>query len=325
MAQTNDTLFFIPDHTLDSFADGVFGKLMPRFSDRTEPFDAVLLDMFHLPLMRSGQLLFAFDGQLQLLGQDGAQIVQKGAVDGGFVRDLPKGPVKKALKGLDDLRALMPICRMQCSFSQMTLVDGEGKIHIRVSFVEMRMVGGARGLIAFLRPLRGYDKAYAMLRDHFAELGGGESSLREFLSGLCLSFPAGVAKPDIVIGQDEPAFQVASDIMAAYLPAARVNEKGIVNDIDTEFLHDYRIALRKIRSVLSLFKGVYSDEQTADLKARFAALMAKTGTLRDLDVYLLEKKKFYDLVPRALHGGLKELFVMFRRDRKKPPSSLLII
>ena len=317
MAETDDHLLLIPNRSLDCLIDVDFGKLRPVLSEQTDPVDATLLDMFPLPLTRSGRLLLASEGRLQLFDKDGALITQKGSADGGFVRDLRKGPVRTALKGLPRLRALMPICRLQCCFSQMALVDDEGKIHIKVQFIETRMVGGANGLIAFLRPVRGYEKALVRLHDKLIDLGGGEEGLETFLSGLCMGFPTGVLKPEITIGEDEPAFDVATDIMAAYLPAARVNEKGIVNDIDTEFLHDYRIALRKIRSVISLFKGVYSEQQTQDLKRRFSALMAKTGTLRDLDVYLLEKQDFFALIPEALHGGLKEMFALFLRDREE--------
>ena len=323
MAQIDDSLIFIPNRSLDCLAGEDFGKLKPVCSDQTDLADAVLLDMFHLPLLRSGQFLFASHGRLELLGSDGEPISQKGPAEGGFLRDLPKGRVRKALKGqkrlkgLADLRALTPICRLQICSARMALVDAEGKIHIRINFVETRMIGGAIGLIAFLRPVRGYGKALDLVREALFRMGGGEADLRGYFSGLCLSFPSAVFKPEITLGQDEPAFDVATDIIAAYLPAARVHEKGIVNDIDSEFLHDYRIALRKIRSVLSLFRGVYSDAQTRDLKKRFSRLMAKTGKLRDLDVYLMEKQCFFDLVPAPLHEGLNEMFSLFAREREE--------
>jgi CHAD domain-containing protein len=87
-------------------------------------------------------------------------------------------------------------------------------------------------------------------------------------------------------------------------------------------LHDYRIALRKIRSVLSLFKGVYAEDQTLQLKARFSALMSSTGRLRDLDVYLLERGDFYALVPDSLHDGLDRMFAMFAEERQQALKSL---
>jgi len=67
---------------------------------------------------------------------------------------------------------------------------------------------------------------------------------------------------------------------------ARQNEDGIKADYDTEFLHDYRVSLRKVRSVLSLFKG-----ENIALKQAFSDIMKGTNQLRDLDVYLLDKQE----------------------------------
>lgn len=316
MAEIEDPLVVIANRSLECLAGLDCGRLKPVLSDHTELVDAALLDMFHQPLISSGRMLIGTEGRLLLLDRNGVQKEQKGPVEGGPVRDLPKGDVRKALKDLSDLRALMPLCRFRFRSVRMALVDDDGKIHLKVRFLEVQMVGGEIGLIAFLRPVRGYDRALEMMRESLHALGGSHD-LVGFLSGVCLSFPVGVIKPAIVIGDEESAFAVATDIMAAYLPAARVNEKGIVNDLDTEFLHDYRIALRKIRSVLSLFKGVYADEVTVDLKRRFSRLMAKTGKLRDLDVYLLEKQKFFDLIPAPLHDGLEQMFALFLRDREE--------
>ncbi len=98
---------------------------------------------------------------------------------------------------------------------------------------------------------------------------------------------------------------------------ARENEAGVIADHDTEFLHDYRVALRKVRSVLSLFKGVYPEEQTADFKRKASELMSPTGRLRDLDVYLLAKDEYFAMVPSSLHEGLEQMFKMFRKDRRR--------
>ncbi|WP_416173464.1 CHAD domain-containing protein [Cypionkella sp.] len=89
----------------------------------------------------------------------------------------------------------------------------------------------------------------------------------------------------------------------------------MIGDLDTEFVHDYRVVLRKIRSVLSLFKGVYTKQLTDELKAKFSEMMEPTGRLRDLDVYLLEKQKFYDLLPQSQHSGLALMFKLFAEQR----------
>ena len=105
-------------------------------------------------------------------------------------------------------------------------------------------------------------------------------------------------------------------IITTFIQTARHNEKGVVADYDTEFLHDYRVSLRKVRSVLSLFKGVYSLEDTVHLMKDFSSLMQKTNGLRDLDVYLLNKQKYFRLVPTDTHEGLEILFEYFLGKRK---------
>ena len=88
-------------------------------------------------------------------------------------------------------------------------------------------------------------------------------------------------------------------------------------DYDTEFLHDYRVSLRKVRSVLSLFKGIFSPEDIARLKQDFAFLMQETNTLRDLDVYLLNKEQYFEMIPTGSHEGLAILFDYFVGEREK--------
>ncbi|MBV5350427.1 CHAD domain-containing protein, partial [bacterium] len=63
--------------------------------------------------------------------------------------------------------------------------------------------------------------------------------------------------PDFGLEMTTPAREATGRIVRAMLELIAANFAGIVNDLDTEFLHDYRICLRKIRSLLSLVKGVY--------------------------------------------------------------------
>ena len=125
------------------------------------------------------------------------------------------------------------------------------------------------------------------------------------------------AKPPVKLKSDAPVKESAQLIVSAFIKTARRNEKGLIADYDTEFLHDYRVSLRKVRSVLSLFKGVYSQEDTVQLKVDFATLMQKTNTLRDLDVYLLNKEHYFSMVPSDTHEGLEILFNYFATTRKK--------
>ena len=114
-----------------------------------------------------------------------------------------------------------------------------------------------------------------------------------------------------------PPARPLAGLSTGMLAIARENEAGIVDDIDTEFLHDYRICVRKIRSVLSLIKGIYPEEKTEELKAAFAQFCEVTNRLRDLDVYLLARKEYTAMLPAAFRPALEEMFQDFAKERRR--------
>jgi len=258
----------------------------------------------------------------ELLAPDGHVLCQPSKRKGAFVADFPDGPVKRGLADLSPLRSLLPVGSGRMRRGQLVVLDDDQKTHCRAHLRILTDTGSEGAAIVTLQGLRGYDDSLAVLRTHIEAFGATVPGQ----GGLCaVLFPgqnAYDAKPGIAIAPDDTAFEAATDIIASYIPVARANEAGIIADHDTEFLHDYRIALRKIRSILSQFKGVYADKQTAELKARFSALMAPTGRLRDLDVYLLEKQNFADFLPATLQGGLDSMFTLFAQERRAEQAGL---
>ena len=295
---------------LKAIAEGPVGKLRPvlTFNERPEP--CAILETFDQSLRRSGRLLLETGGLLELLTADGETLSQSAQRSGSFVADLLDGAVKRNLEDVSSLRSMRPFVSGTLRSGTLALLDGEHKTHCRASLRVVSVGDHIRAAIVTLQGLRGYDKSLVALRNHIKHCGGETLSPSKFYDDLCPGYSAYDPKPEVIIDPDDTAFTAASDIVAAYIPVARANETGIIEDQDTEFLHDYRVALRKIRSVLDLFKGVYRDDQTRDLKARFAALMRPTGRVRDLDVYLLGRQHFQDLLPKSLHGGLDSLFEM---------------
>lgn len=114
---------------------------------------------------------------------------------------------------------------------------------------------------------------------------------------------------------DEPARAAVSRVVERMLEIARGNEPGIIADTDPEFLHEYRIRLRTVRSVLTQLRGVYPAEPIRAEAAEMAAFARATGRLRDLDVHLLAHDEYEDLLPETLRDGLREMFADFERMR----------
>jgi len=81
-----------------------------------------------------------------------------------------------------------------------------------------------------------------------------------------------------------------------------------MEDVDSEFLHDFRVAVRRTRSLVSQLKKYLPAEQMLFFQQEFKWLGQITGPVRDLDVYLMTREEYKAMLPEQLHDGLKDFF-----------------
>lgn len=307
--------YYLPAKALVTLGKSSIGKLKPVLTLEDEVMPVTVLDCFDQSVRQSGRLLLETGPTFELLTADGQIILQSSARTGQFVADFRDGPVKLALADISPLRSLLPIGSGTLRRRVLAIVDSDQKIRCRARLLLFTGSEG-KGAIVVALQAGGHDTACADLRQHFEAWGRTSTGFAKLCAKVFPQHNVYTAKPEVRIGRDDTAFAAATDIISSHIPVARANEAGIIADYDTEFLHDYRITLRKIRSVLSLFKGVYAEKQVIAFKRRFSDLMAPTGRVRDLDVYLLERQRYYDLLPKTLHGGLDRMFILFTDERK---------
>ncbi|MGH7884658.1 MAG: CHAD domain-containing protein, partial [Thermodesulfobacteriota bacterium] len=121
---------------------------------------------------------------------------------------------------------------------------------------------------------------------------------------------------------DMSAAEAVKIIFSNLLETIKQNENGIKKDIDTEFLHDFRVAVRRTRSAFSQIKGVFPERDVERLKKKFSIIGKKTNRLRDLDVYLLEKNKYMEMLSEYLGAGLVPIFKKLATERKTEQNKL---
>ena len=61
----------------------------------------------------------------------------------------------------------------------------------------------------------------------------------------------------------------ARQIHSALLDIMVANEPGMRADLDTEFLHDYRVSLRRTRSLLGQIKNVFPEDAVTHFRTEF--------------------------------------------------------
>jgi len=280
------------------------------------PVDCSILDTFDNEIRLSKRILLLTGQDLLLINlADGRIVEQQPGSTWSFLSELEDGPVARLLKGVSRIRAFMVVSRLKIRRDMGLILDDEGKTRARlhtVSFFRKK-----RSLqLGITQSLRGYERAHADLKSCLMKMGADlRRDVGEMYSRLGIKSENYSAKPDIFLASEDPIKESATTIIRTYINVARKNETGVVADYDTEFLHDYRVSFRKVRSILSLFKGVYGAEQTAQLKQEFAELMKQTNRLRDLDVYLLGRDDYFQMVPESSHGGLRILFDAISKER----------
>src|SRR5262249_15023083 len=96
-----------------------------------------------------------------------------------------------------------------------------------------------------------------------------------------------LSSPSVDLARTVRAAVGARRIHAALLDILVVNEPGVRSDLDTEFLHDFRVAVRRTRSLLGQIKHVFPADAVQHFAAEFSWIGRLTGPPRDMDVLML--------------------------------------
>ncbi len=103
------------------------------------------------------------------------------------------------------------------------------------------------------------------------------------------------------------------EIMYSCLAHWKEAETVVLNSHDTEGVHQLRVALRRMHSVLRLFKPLVHDQQVDYIQGELKWLISAAGLARDLDVFLDEL-----LAPITTHfKGDNGLFDLRRQIERK--------
>ena len=114
-------------------------------------------------------------------------------------------------------------------------------------------------------------------------------------------------------------------ILKSQLDILRYNEKGVIGDIDSECLHDFRVAMRKMRVALSELKEVFPEDKIAPFMHKFDELGTITNQLRDYDVFMEKKEHLLKILSQGMRPALLNFFKTCQQRRRRQYLSLVAI
>ncbi|MFC7048456.1 CHAD domain-containing protein [Emcibacter nanhaiensis] len=233
-----------------------------------------------------------------------------------FAWDFPASPIQKRLAKILAMRRLLPVLKLTTQRLEYYALDSEEKKTATLYLDQNQITcpNGAADTVSEwslqLLPVKGYEKEAGKIARRLQQIGFGRRKhpyLHETLQRFGVTPGTYSSKLNIKLDSSAPAAKATTAILKTLFATMQENEAGTIADLDSEFLHDYRVAVRRTRSALSQIKGVFGEAETNRWKEQFAWLGQITGPTRDLDVYLLKFENYRGLLPEEYRGSLEDL------------------
>lgn len=225
-----------------------------------------------------------------------------------FSHQIPSEEIRGIIEPLLDCRALLAVCNLDYETYNLNILNNDEKIILRLIIEEHELFDNR----VILLPIKGYDKA----TEHMVELFTTDFGLTPTHKPLLLTaLLMQGRKPNdysskltVKLDPDMRADIATKYIYSHLLKAIKDNEQGTIANTDSEFLHDFRVAVRRTRAGLNQLKNLLPKSTSLYYAEFFSWLGQITVTTRDLDVYLLNFATYKNSLPESMRDDLQPLY-----------------
>jgi CHAD domain-containing protein len=249
-----------------------------------------------------------------------------------FAQDIKDGPLRERLSKLLEMRAVMPVARVRSRLLPVNVLDEEGKTVVRLRVEESTAVVAGNGTTPLPPRLhvigvRGYDDELEELRTLLGTRLGLVAAHRPVQDDAVAASggtPGGTSsKLRVKLRPEQRADAAAVVVLTHLLATIEANLPGTLADVDTEFLHDLRVAVRRSRALQRELAGVFEPGRLGDFRKGFKELQVVTGPTRDLDVQLLEFDELTGDLPPAIAPDVAPLLALLQRRREEARAQMV--
>ena len=323
----NHLKFSLPDGYNQQQLIGALADHYAIKKEQTVLMSMAIYDTFDWRLFNKSLVLYTSENKLFLRNLFKNTIIHSAAMTlpPVFIWDFPDSKLKEHLSTVLKMRALLKLTELHSRSTIHRILNQDEKTVARLVSEEFRSARGKNAPVLatylWLQPVKGYTKDCQHLIKRLEETG---FSARKKEDIYFKAIEAAGKNPDSYSSklkiQLDPAMRSdeATKIILRYLlQIMKINEANLEKDLDTEFLHDFRVAVRRTRSALGQMKSVFPQKPTGRFKKDFSFVGQLSNQLRDLDVYLLKADAFKAMLPPALRDDIDPLFDYLRKNRTK--------
>ena len=208
---------------------------------------------------------------------------------------VPTGPIRTRLEPIVGVRTLLPVATATARTRTYRVLNDDSKTVARL-VVEEPIGSHHDERVPVTRisvdAVRGYEVEAGKLASRLSLVPGLRAS--HTLPLVAALAVAGRSPGDysgrfeVALEATTPSVAAVRRILARLEASAAINLPGVLADLDTEFLHDLRVAVRRARSALKLLGDALPGADGGDLAVDLKWMGDLTTPTRDLDVYLLQ-------------------------------------
>jgi len=272
--------------------------------------------------------------RLRLLGKRSWQRTIKLDQEPDFFWHIQDQDLRQYLEPIIAVRRLLLQAEILVSIEPFDVLDNNGKLVLRLElekYLRPDRNGRYRSVLvnSRLNPLRGYSKVCRHMLELIDTQRGSSVEMDDpYLRMLSLEniTPAEYSnKFNISFDSKIRIGQALAQTLLFHMGVIRKNLPGLQADLDSECLHDFRIANRRSRTLITQIKNVLPPEQQKYYRNIFSWLSNETCAHRDLDVFIHDIPHFMSMLPRGMREDLEPLRKELLKKRKKAHSRLLKI
>ncbi|MFV0438325.1 MAG: CHAD domain-containing protein [Desulfopila sp.] len=312
------------------------GEVFTVSQSGERPVDELYHDTFDWRLFQAGLMSWRQGSHFILAerqGREQARATVRGRKKKLFWRDFRQDGCREALRPLLKERALVPQLVRSGSRRDFNILNEDQKTVVRLTlWVTTCQRADQRAVlpsVVTLVPLTGYRRAAGQVRELLTALGlgaidGDGDPVAMIQEALAIDPNETSSKFALELAPQETVARAVQIICLELRRTMMINVDGVLADIDPEFLHDLRVAVRRTRSLLALLKKHLPSEEMARFRPEFKWLGTVSGPVRDLDVYLQKEQSFRALLPGELQDGLDGFFAELKRRRRNELKKLRV-
>ena len=222
--------------------------------------------------------------------------------------DLPDCEFRRQIKSVIAVRELSPRIKIKIKRQPLIVLDKHEKVVARVNFDEhwyypsKTRAGVVLAKRITIKLVKGYPDEFNQVVDFFRplELREAQDNLMKLaLAESGISTSEYTNKLNLFLDPEMPAEEALKAVLLRLLEIMQQNTAGTIKGKDTEFMHDYRVSIRKTRSALTQVSKVFPQGIVVKNNNFFSGLGKLTTPIRDLDVFLLKLESYQSSLKQA--------------------------